>query len=107
MWYLVRLLTLKEKPEWRITPYPSTGETVEILNEGQTIRDGSVLIGNIVVGDSGFTRAKNCTYAKIIEEATDIAQQMGGNMIYVISHNPPDFESTCHRINANVYNVTK
>lgn len=87
--------------------FPPTQEKVEIMGAGQTIPDNAILIGNITIGDTGFTSAKNCTYAKVIQEASVIAQQMGGNMMYVVSHKEPDFDCTCHRINANVYQVKK
>ena len=87
--------------------FPPTQEKVEIMGVGQTIPDDAILIGNITIGDTGFTSAKNCTYAKVIQEASVMAQQMGGNMVYVVSHKEPDFVCTCHRINANVYQVKK
>ena len=87
--------------------YPPTEEEVEIMGAGHNIPEDAILIGNITIGDTGFTSAKNCTYAKVIQEASVMAQQMGGNILYVVSHKEPDFECTCHRINANVYLVKK
>ena len=87
--------------------FPPTQEKVEIMGRGQTIPDNAIMIGNIIIGDTGFTFAKNCTYSKVIQEASVMAQQMGGNTLYVVSHKEPDFDCTCHRINANVYQVKK
>ena len=87
--------------------FPPTQEEVMILGAGQTIPVNAILIGNITIGDTGFTLAKNCTYEKILKEASTIAKQMGGNVLYVVSHKEPDFESTCHRINVNIYHVKK
>ena len=85
--------------------FPPIKEDVKILGAGQNIPDNAILIGNITIGDTGFTSAKNCTYAKVIQEATEMAQKMGGNLLYVVSHKEPDFECTRHRINAKVYRI--
>lgn len=84
-----------------------TTEKVEVLGAGQIVPEGAILIGNVTVGDTGFTSSGNCTYAKVIQDATTVAQQMGGNVIYIVSHRTPDSNSTCHRINVNVYKVEK
>lgn len=58
--------------------YPPTQEEVEVMGIGQTIPEGAVMIGNITIGDTGFTSAYNCTYSIIIQQATSMAQQMEG-----------------------------
>ena len=85
--------------------YPPTEEKVEVMGVGQTVPDNVILIGNIDIDSTGLTSGKNGTYAKVVEEASLMAQQMGGTIVYIVRHYTPDSESAIHRINANVYKV--
>ena len=83
--------------------YPPTQEKVEVMGVGQTVPDKYILIGNVSIDCTNFTTAKNGTYAKVVEEASLLAQQMGGTILYIVTHYTPDSDYGCHRINANVY----
>ena len=83
--------------------FPPTSIKIDVMGAGQTVPNNLILIGNISIEDTGITSAKNCTYSKVVKEAILLAQQMGGNILYIVTHHVPDSNSTCHRINVNVY----
>lgn len=87
--------------------FEPTDEGVVVMAGGQVVPRDAIFLGNVQIGDTGFTITRNCTYKLVIEEAAEIAQRIGGNLIYIVEHRFPDSESTCHRINANIYKVTK
>lgn len=86
------------------TPLP-VNTTVEIRGIGQNIPDGAKLLGSISVGDSGFTT--QCSYQEVIRDAINMARDMGGNVLQITEHKEPDIWSSCHRIKADVYYVSK
>lgn len=77
------------------------GSTVRVLGIGQEIPRTAKLIGNVSVGDSGFTT--KCSYAQVILDIQNQAIAIGGNIVAIRKHKEPDFWSTCHRISADVY----
>lgn len=84
---------------------PYNGE-VTIKGLGEALPDGAVLLGSVSVGESGFTRQKNCTYQAVIYDAQRLAAGMGGNMIMITEHKEPSvWGSSCHQVKANVYSV--
>lgn len=86
------------------TPLP-TETPVEIIGLGQTVQKGAKFLGSISVGDSGFT--SQCSYQEVIRDAMNLARGMGGNIVQITEHKEPDLWSTCHRIKADVYYITK
>ena len=85
--------------------YPPTEKKVEVMGVGQTVPDNVKLIGNVSIDCTNFTNYSNGTYAKVVEEASQLAQQMGGDILYIVTHYTPDSNYGCHRIIANVYKV--
>ncbi|NCA80374.1 MAG: hypothetical protein EOM76_09375 [Sphingobacteriia bacterium] len=81
------------------TPY--NGKVTVIGVGGEDFR-GSEFLGSISVGESGFTKTKNCTYQAVINDAILLARGMGGNVICITEHKEPGW-STCHQIKCDVY----
>lgn len=80
------------------------GGNVEIKGLGEAVPPESTFLGSVSVGESGFTRAKNCTYQAVINDAVYLARSMGGNLLVITEHREPNvWSSTCHQIAANVY----
>ena len=85
--------------EYRI---PYSGE-ITVLEAGSTVPEGAVFLGDLSIGDSGFTSSGRCKYDKVLFTAKKLAAQMGGNYLLITQHNHPSWMTTCHEINANVY----
>lgn len=85
---------------------PYNGEVV-VKGMGETIPEGSVLLGSVSAGENGgFTRSKDCTYQAVIRDIMQLAAGMGGNTVVITEHKEPsEWGSTCHQIKANVYSV--
>lgn len=89
------------------TPY--TGDVI-IKGMGETIPENAILLGNVFVGEAGFTANRNCTFQQVMSDVRTLAKEMGGNMIVITKHQIPNTEkesSTCHQITANVYLIPK
>ena len=84
-----------------LTPLPPSVE-VAVLGSGQKVPDNSKLLGTVKIGD-GWTKAKDCTYDKVIADAQSQARGMGGNLIQIIEKKDPSIVSSCYRIKADVY----
>lgn len=78
---------------------------VTVLEIGSVVPDGAVSLGDISIGESGFTSTKRCTYDRVLLTAQKIASKMGGNYILIKQHNYPNMLTTCHEIYAEVYYV--
>lgn len=74
---------------------------VYVLEEDEDVPDQSELIGEIKVGDSGFTT--DCGYDKILSEARNTARNSGANIVKITKIKRPDMLSTCYRIVAKTY----
>ena len=84
--------------------YPPTPGRLPIIQTAQTIPDNSIQIGTVTVGESGFTKTKNCTYEACIEAIQEEAKKMGGQFIYIVKIKEPDsWSSTCYNIVADIY----
>jgi len=78
------------------------GIKIYILEQNAELPPNSELIGDIKIGDSGFTT--DCGYNKVIAEATTIAKNSGANIIKLIEVKKPSaFGSSCYRIKAKIY----
>lgn len=86
------------------TPLPA-GTPVEVIGLGQQVPNGAKLLGSISVGDAGFTT--QCSYQEVIRDAINMSRNMGGNVLQITEHKEPDIWSSCHRIKADVYYVSK
>lgn len=80
-------------------------ERVILIGKYQQEPDSSELIGQVKVGDNGFTT--NCSYEVVLEYAKIEARKVGGNAIKIIKHKLPTATgSSCHRITADIYKLT-
>ena len=85
------------------TPY--SGE-VTVVGVGSVELKNCEFLGSISVGESGFTRTKNCTYQAVINDAILLARSMVGNVICITKHKEPGW-SSCHQIQCDVYYQNK
>jgi hypothetical protein len=73
-----------------------------VLDKNEELPNNSELIGDLKIGDSGFTT--DCGYDKVIADATNAAKNSGANIIKIIEiKKPSTFGSTCYRIKARLY----
>ena len=84
-------------------PLDYTQEVVVIgLNQAEP--DDSEFLGEVKIGDTGFST--NCNYDIAINQAKLEARKAGGNAIKITEHRPPTaMGSSCHRITASILNV--
>ncbi len=76
-------------------------EEVAVIPLSEAIPDGSRELGEIKIGDTGFST--NCSWEVVIEKAKEEARKAGGNAIKITEHKPPSvFGSSCHRITATI-----
>ena len=79
-------------------------EKVIVLQLNESPPENAALIGGVKVGDSGFTT--NCGYEVIMGKAKMEARKLGGNVLKITDHSPPNlFGSSCHQIKAKIYKV--
>jgi len=79
-------------------------QEVKILDLTDEVPVNSELLGEVKIGDTGFST--NCDYETVIDAAKLEARKVGGNAIKIVSHQNPDFVSSCHRITATIYKIT-
>ncbi len=73
-----------------------------VLDNKEVPPVGSEFIGDIKIGDSGFTT--NCSYNSVISDAKTAARSMGANLLQITEIKEPNFfTSTCYRIKAKAY----
>lgn len=77
---------------------------VMILDADDPVPEKAEVLGQIKIGDTGFT-TKNGNYAAILNIAMDYARQAGGNVVKITEHKSPDLFSSIHRIKANILRV--
>ncbi|MBP5625615.1 MAG: hypothetical protein J6W98_01720 [Bacteroidales bacterium] len=80
-------------------------EEVVVLELGAPVPAEAELLGDISIGDTGFTSTKNGTYEEVLALAKEKARAAGGNVISITNHRTPDGQSTIHRIKGNIYRV--
>ncbi len=76
-------------------------EDIILLDEKDKVPENSVLIGDLKIGDSGFST--DCSYQTVIENAINTAKNSGANIIQLIEIKEPNFASTCYRIKTKLY----
>lgn len=85
-------------------PLPETTK-VFVLESAYNVPFQSELIGDIKIGDSGFS--VDCGYDKMISEAKNLARKAGANIIKITEINEPNFfASSCYRMRAKIYRNT-
>ncbi|MFV0268377.1 MAG: hypothetical protein ACK5HT_14715 [Draconibacterium sp.] len=79
-------------------------QEVKVFALDEITPDNSEVIGQVKIGDSGFTT--NCSYEVVIDKAKLEARKAGGNAIKIIDYKTPSvMGSSCHRIIADILNV--
>jgi len=79
-------------------------QEVKVIEIQQEVPANSELLGEVNIGDTGFST--KCDYESVLNAAKLEARKAGGNAIRILSHQTPDFSSSCHRINANIYRIS-
>lgn len=88
--------------------YPPTSGRIQIYQTGQNLPDNIVRIGSIVVGESGATPTKKCTYEACLQLIEDEAKKKGAELVYLVKVKEPSiWESTCYNITAEMYRYAK
>ncbi len=81
---------------------PLDSETeILIIKQDEKVPVNSKFIGDLKIGDSGFST--DCGYTKVINDAKATAKKSGANLIYLTEVKKPNFGSTCYRIKAKLY----
>ncbi len=76
-------------------------QEVVVIGIDQSVPEGSEELGQIKIGDSGFTT--NCDYETVINKAKEEVRKAGGNSLKITEHKPPTvMGSSCHRITATI-----
>ena len=79
-------------------------QEVAVIGLDQPEPAGSEVLGQVRIGDSGFST--NCGYEVALDKAKLEARKAGGNAIKIIEHQQPSaFGSSCHRITAKILKV--
>lgn len=77
-------------------------EKIFVLEKIENLPINSEYIGDIKIGDSGFTT--DCGYNKVITDATNSARNAGANIIQITEIKEPSvLGSSCYRIKAKIY----
>lgn len=80
----------------------SDDHQVIVLEKSDVLPDKSEFIGDVKIGDSGFTT--DCGFNKVMTDATTSAKNAGANIIQIIQiKKPTALGSTCYRIKAKMY----
>ena len=80
----------------------SEDNKIFILEAAANVPFQSELIGDVKIGDSGFS--VDCGYNKVMTEAMSMARKAGANIIKINELKEPDFfGSSCYRLKAKIY----
>jgi len=71
------------------------------ISDDQTIK--GVFVGDLQANHGGWNG--KCTYFENILNLKLLARQAGANLVKITSHKLPETSNTCHRLEAEVYNV--
>ena len=77
---------------------------VLVLEMGAPMPENAEALGQIKIGDTGFT-TQNGNYAAVLNIAKDEARKAGGNVVKITEHKSPDMISSMHRIKAEILRV--
>lgn len=88
--------------------YAPTSGRLPIYQTGQALPNDIVRIGSIVVGESGATPTKKCTYEACMQIIEDEAKKVGADIVYLVKVKEPSvWGSTCYNITAELYKYQK
>jgi hypothetical protein len=90
-----------------IKKYEPTDFKTEVIVLGleDQIPDDAEVLGDLKIGDSGFT--SKCAFEDVIAQAKMEAMKVGGNVLKITEHKlPTAMGSTCHRISARILKVS-
>lgn len=88
--------------------YPPTTGVIDVYQTGQQLPENIIRIGSVVVGESGLTPVKDCTYEVCMRTIEDEARKAGADFIYLVSVQEPDWRgSLCYNITAELYRYKK
>lgn len=77
-------------------------EIIYILKNENSIPKGSDFVGNLKIGDTGFST--DCSYETVINNAKSEAKKLGANLVFLTEvKEPGTFTSSCYRIKAELY----
>lgn len=85
------------------TPLANDAEVL-LLEMDAPMPDNAEVLGQIKIGDTGFT-TKNGNYAAVLNIAKDEARKAGGNVVKITEYKSPDMLSSMHRIKADILRV--
>ena len=74
---------------------------VLIIKQDEKVPENSIFIGDLKIGDSGFST--DCGYTTVMEEAKTHAKNSGANLIHLTEVKKPSSGSTCYKIKAKLY----
>ncbi|WP_396179317.1 hypothetical protein [Flavobacterium sp.] len=78
------------------------GRAVIVLNIEDQVPSDSEFIGDVKIGDSGFT--KDCGYNEVVSDAVSAARSAGANIVHIVEiKKPTALGSTCYRVKAKMY----
>ena len=84
-------------------PSLSSAEDVIVMENVKQLPVQAERIGEVRVGDTGFTSTSNGTYDKVVGLAKIEAWRAGGNLLVITQHAYPSLMSTIHNINADIF----
>ncbi len=85
-------------------PVLSKTEPFRVFHAEDTfVMNAQDIIGEIIIKDGGLTLS--CDYKTIVENATEQAKRMGGNILRIYEHKEPNNITTCHGIKAKVLRI--
>lgn len=82
---------------------PAT-DTILWINADTEVPKGSILVGDIKIGDSGFTT--KCSYEETVTQAIEEARASGATILQFTEVKKPTLLSTCYRLKAKLYRNT-
>lgn len=84
-------------------PSLSSAEDVIVMENVKQLPVQAERLGEVRVGDTGFTATSNGTFDKVVGLAKVEAWRAGGNLLVINQHAYPSLMSTVHNINADIF----
>lgn len=84
-------------------PSLSSAEDVIVMENVKQLPVQAERLGEVRVGDTGFTATSNGTFDKVVGLAKIEAWRAGGNLLIINQHAYPSLMSTVHNINADIF----